>query len=63
MNASEVNKKWVVLQHEIAQSFDMDLPDLKVFLFLIGVQELEKDHRLFRKEKRRIDAYCKLSSF
>lgn len=52
MNASEVNKKWVVLQHEIAQSFDMDLPDLKVFLFLIGVQELGKGPQTFSKREK-----------
>lgn len=52
MNASEVNKKWVVLQHEIAQSFDMDLPDLKVFLFLIGVQELGKGPLKFSKRQK-----------
>jgi len=52
MNASEVNKKWVILQHEIAQSFDMDLPDLKVFLFLIGVQELGKGPQTFSKREK-----------
>jgi len=52
MNASEVNKKWVELQHQIAASFDMDIPDMKVFLFLIGVQELGKGPLKFSKREK-----------
>ncbi|MBP3942500.1 hypothetical protein J5U18_02785 [Sphingobacteriaceae bacterium WQ 2009] len=52
MKAAEVNIKWVELQHQIAESFDMDIPDMKVFLFLIGVQELGKGPLKFSKREK-----------
>ena len=52
MKASEVNKKWVELQMGVAASFDMDTPDIKVLLFLIGVQELGKGPLKFSKREK-----------
>ncbi|MGJ1433262.1 hypothetical protein ACR79M_17700 [Sphingobacterium spiritivorum] len=65
MNASQVNKSWSVLQGKMAESFDMDIPDIKVMLFLIGVQELGKGPQTFSKrEKEELMhiATCKLFS-
>ncbi|TCV14076.1 hypothetical protein EDC17_101736 [Sphingobacterium alimentarium] len=52
MKATEVNQKWNVLREAIAQRFDMELPDLKVMLFLIGVQELGKGPKQFSKREK-----------
>lgn len=52
MKASEINKKWKELQSVIAKDFDMELPDLKVMLFLIGVQELGKGPQQFSKRQK-----------
>ena len=52
MKASEVNKKWIILQETIAREFDMELPDMKVLLFLIGVQELGKGPQEFSKREK-----------
>ena len=52
MKASEVNKKWAAMQQQIAEAFDMDLPDIKVMLFLIGVQELGKGPQTFSKREK-----------
>src|SRR5690606_3628763 len=52
MKPSEVNTKWTVLQEKIAQKFDTELPDIKVILFLIGVQELGKGPRKFSKRQK-----------
>ncbi|HLS95334.1 hypothetical protein BC792_10849 [Sphingobacterium allocomposti] len=52
MKASEVNKKWAELQQLIARDFDMELPDIKVMLFLIGVQELGKGPQQFSKRQK-----------
>jgi hypothetical protein len=52
MNAAEVNKKWNVLRETIAQQFEMELPDMKVMLFLIGVQELGKGPKNFSKREK-----------
>ncbi|NQD69218.1 hypothetical protein HP439_00595 [Sphingobacterium shayense] len=52
MKASEVNKKWAKLQETIATEFDMELPDMKVLLFLIGVQELGKGPQEFSKREK-----------
>lgn len=65
MKASEVNEKWKNLREVIAKSFDMDLPDMKVMLFLIGVQELGHGPKQFSKrEKEELMhiANCKLFS-
>ena len=52
MTPSEINKKWAVLQEKIANDFDTDIPDIKVMLFLIGVQELGKGPRKFSKRQK-----------
>lgn len=52
MKASEVNKKWAELQQIIAREFDMEIPDIKVMLFLIGVQELGKGPQTFSKREK-----------
>ncbi len=52
MKASEINKKWVILQGAIARDFGMELPDIKVMLFLIGVQELGKGPQPFSKREK-----------
>ena len=52
MKASEINKKWVELQRVIADNFDMEIPDIKVMLFLIGVQELGKGPQKFSKRQK-----------
>lgn len=52
MKAAEVNKKWSVLREVIAKEFDMELPDLKVMLFLIGVQELGQGAKKFSKREK-----------
>ncbi|MFD1771841.1 hypothetical protein [Sphingobacterium suaedae] len=52
MKASEVNKKWSELQGIIAHEFEMELPDIKVLLFLIGVQELGKGPQEFSKRQK-----------
>lgn len=52
MKASEINIKWKALQEKIAQDFDSETPDLKVILFLIGVQELGKGPGKFSKRQK-----------
>jgi len=52
MKASEVNNKWVALQGVLATQFDMEMPDMKVVLFLIGVQELGKGPQKFSKREK-----------
>jgi hypothetical protein len=52
MKASEINKKWTELRGVVAQQFDTDLPDIKVMLFLIGVQELGKGAQQFSKREK-----------
>lgn len=52
MKPSEVNTKWGELQERIAKDFDTDVPDMKVMLFLIGVQELGKGPAKFSKRQK-----------
>jgi hypothetical protein len=52
MTPAEINSKWKTLQKRIASEFDSDEPDLKVMLFLIGVQELGKGPRKFSKRQK-----------
>lgn len=52
MKPAEVNLKFKSLQQKLAQQFDNDLPDIKVILFLIGVQELGKGPRKFNKRQK-----------
>lgn len=65
MKPAEVNLKWTALQQQIAADFDTDTPDIKVMLFLIGVQELGQGPRKFskrQKEELMHIATCKLFS-
>ena len=52
MTPAEINAKWAALQDKIAVDFDTDKPDIKVMLFLIGVQELGKGPRKFSKRQK-----------
>jgi hypothetical protein len=52
MKPAEINIKWKELQEKIAQDFDSETPDLKVVLFLIGVQELGKGPGKFSKRQK-----------
>jgi hypothetical protein len=52
MTPAEINSKWKSLQANIATEFDSDEPDLKVMLFLIGVQELGKGPQKFSKRQK-----------
>lgn len=52
MTPAEINAKWKTLQERIALEFDSDVPDLKVMLFLIGVQELGKGPMKFSKRQK-----------
>lgn len=65
MKPAEINLKWTALQQQIAADFDTDIPDIKVMLFLIGVQELGQGPRKFskrQKEELMHIATCKLFS-
>lgn len=52
MTPAETNKKFKELQERIAHDFDNEKPDLKVLLFLIGVQELGQGPRKFSKRQK-----------
>ena len=52
MTPAEINSKWKDLQERIAKDFDNEKPDLKVMLFLIGVQELGKGPEKFSKRQK-----------
>jgi len=52
MKPAEINAKWKALQIKISEEFDSDTPDLKVILFLIGVQELGKGGVKFSKRQK-----------
>ena len=65
MKPAEINLKWKELQGTISKSFDSDIPDMKVMLFLIGVQELGKGPQKFgkrQKEELMHIATCRLFS-
>jgi hypothetical protein len=65
MKPAEINAKWSQLQQRIAEDFDTDVPDIKVMLFLIGVQELGQGPQKFtkrQKEELMHIANCKLFS-
>jgi hypothetical protein len=65
MTPAEINIKWKELQERIARDFDSDTPDVKVMLFLIGVQELGQGPKKFskrQKEELMHIATCKLMS-
>ncbi len=52
MTPAEINIKWKELISRIASEFDSDEPDIKVLLFLIGVQELGKGPKKFSKRQK-----------
>ncbi|MFN8406177.1 MAG: hypothetical protein U0X71_01685 [Sphingobacteriaceae bacterium] len=52
MKPAEINLRWAALQSHIALEFDHEKPDLKVMLFLIGVQELGKGPKKFSKRQK-----------
>lgn len=52
MKPAVINKKWLTLQNKMAEQFQSDIPDLKAFLFLIGVQELGKGPQEFSKRQK-----------
>ncbi len=65
MTPAEINIKWKQLQERIAADFDSEIPDVKVILFLIGVQELGQGPKKFskrQKEELMHIATCKLMS-
>lgn len=60
-----ISARWKNLCNKLQELFDSDLPDLKVVLFLIGLQELGKVAEKFtRRQKEEIIhvAICKLLS-
>jgi len=52
MKPAEIHAKWKLLQNKISEEFDSDTPDLKVILFLIGVQELGKGPGKYSKRQK-----------
>ena len=52
MSPAEINERWKQLQERISIDFDSDTPDMKVILFLIGVQELGKGPAKFSKRQK-----------
>ncbi len=52
MKPAEINERFKALQTRLSQDFDADLPDIKVILFLIGVQELGKGPQKFSKRQK-----------
>ena len=52
MTPAEINIKFKELQQRIVKDFDNEEPDLKVLLFLIGVQELGQGPRKFSKRQK-----------
>lgn len=52
MTPKEINLKFSEIQLKLAQEFDNEKPDIKVILFLIGVQELGKGPRKFSKRQK-----------
>jgi hypothetical protein len=53
MKPAEIHAKWKLLQAKISDEFKSDdIPDLKVILFLIGVQELGKGPGKYSKRQK-----------
>jgi hypothetical protein len=52
MKPAEINQKFSALQNRLAEDFDSEKPDLKVILFLIGVQELGLGPQKFSKRQK-----------
>lgn len=65
LDIKQINEDWKKLCERIQHEFDSDEPDVKVFLFLIGVQELGKGPKKFskrQKEELMHIATCRLMS-
>lgn len=65
LDIKKINEDWKNLCSKIQVEFDTDEPDVKVFLFLIGVQELGKGPKKFskrQKEELMHIATCRLMS-
>lgn len=52
MTTAEINIKFTALQNRLATYFDNEQPDIKVLLFLIGVQELGHGPQKFSKRQK-----------
>lgn len=52
MTPKEINIKFLELQQKLAVEFDNEKPDIKVILFLIGVQELGQGPKKFSKRQK-----------
>lgn len=52
MTPKEINQKFLELQQKLAIEFDNEKPDIKVILFLIGVQELGQGPKKFSKRQK-----------
>lgn len=52
MTPGEVNQRFKALQERLAKEFDTETPDIKVMLFLIGVQELGQGPQKFSKRQK-----------
>src|ERR1700752_3461602 len=52
MKPADINNKGNALQERLAADFDTDKPDIKVVLFLIGVQEVGQGPRKFSKREK-----------
>jgi len=48
----QINSDWKKLCQQIQTDFDTDEPDVKVFLFLIGIQELGQGPGKFSKRQK-----------
>lgn len=66
MTPAEINKRFIEVQERLASDFDSEIPDIKVILFLIGVQELGQGPKKFskrQKEELMHIATCRLFSY
>ncbi|HXI00139.1 MAG TPA: hypothetical protein VNI52_07700 [Sphingobacteriaceae bacterium] len=52
MLPAEINKRFTEVQERISLDFDNEKPDIKVILFLIGVQELGQGPKKFSKRQK-----------
>lgn len=52
LDVRKINDDWKVLSEYIKKEFDTDEVDVKVMLFLIGVQELGKGPQKFSKRQK-----------
>lgn len=52
MTVAQINQAWKGLQVRIMEQFGTETPDIKVMLFLIGVQELGQGPKKFNKREK-----------